>query len=100
MIRIHEDLCTVVFNTVSANSVWFVLHWFTYGASVLVGAIYIAEEINLKAPTTDLVYFGFLFVCLLYHFLLPCICAAQITSYCAGKSWICHTTVFQRNPEI
>jgi len=84
VIRIHEDLCTVVFNTVSAYSVWFVLHWFTYGASLLVAAIYISEEILLKAPKVNLVYLGFLFVCLLYLFLLPCVCAAKITSHCAG----------------
>ena len=85
VIRIHEDLCTVVFSTVSAYSVWFVLHWFTYGASLLVAAIYISEEILLKAPKVNLVYLGFLFVCLLYLFLLPCVCAAKITSHCAGK---------------
>ena len=85
IIRIHGDLCTIVFDTVSAYSVWFVLHWFTYGASVLFDAIYIAEEISSNAPTKNMVYLGFLFVCLLYVFLLPCICAARITSHCAGK---------------
>ena len=39
VIRIHEELCTVVFSTVSAYSVWFVLHWFTYGAAVLLFAL-------------------------------------------------------------
>ena len=86
VIRIHEELCTVVFSTVSAYSVWFVLHWFTYGAGFLVAALYISEEILLKTPTVNLVYLGFLFVCLLYLFLLPCVCAARITNCCAGKT--------------
>lgn len=45
VIRIHENLCTVVFNTVSAYSVWFVLHWFTYGAGVVVAVIFFSEEV-------------------------------------------------------
>ncbi|XP_078358420.1 uncharacterized protein LOC144643130 [Oculina patagonica] len=88
VIRIHEDLCTVVFNTVSAYSVWFVLHWFTYGAGVIVAVIYLSEEVVLSVkyhtPSMDLVFLGVIFVSLLYLFILPCICAARITSSCAG----------------
>ena len=73
VITIHEDLCTVVFSTVSAYSVWFVLQWFGYGASVLVAAIYISEEIVIKTPPANLVYLVFLFISALYQFLLPCI---------------------------
>ena len=85
VLRIHEDLCTVVFSTVSAYSVWFVLHWFTYGASVIAFVMYISEEIAMKAPLMELVYLGCVLVCLLYLFLIPCMCAARITSHCAGK---------------
>jgi len=84
VLRIHEDLCTVVFSTVSAYSVWFVLHWFTYGASVIAFVMYISEEIAMKAPLMELVYLGCVLVCLLYLFLIPCMCAARITSHCAA----------------
>ena len=91
VIRIHENLCTVVFNTVSAYSVWFVLHWFTYGAGVVVAVIYFSEEVASSVehltPSWQLVFLGLLFVCLLYLLIFPCFCASWITSSCAGKSF-------------
>ncbi|XP_068708422.1 uncharacterized protein [Montipora foliosa] len=83
IIRIHEDLCKVVFNTVSAYNVWFVLHWFTYGASVLFGAICISEQVTSKASAGCITYHATVIICLIYLFLLPCIYAAKITSRCA-----------------
>ena len=89
VIRIHEDLCTVVFNTVSAYSVWFVLHWFTYGAGIVVAVIYTEEEVisrtKYHTQTPEFVFLGLLFVSVLYLFVFPCVCAARITSNCAGK---------------
>ena len=89
VIRIHEDLCTVVFNTVSAYSVWFVVHWFTYGAGVVVAVIYISEESISRAKyhthAIEFVFLGLLLACALYLFVFPCACAAMITSNCAGK---------------
>ncbi|KAJ7336693.1 hypothetical protein OS493_011915 [Desmophyllum pertusum] len=88
VIKIHEDLCTVVLNTVSAYSVWFVLHWFTYGVGVILSVIYISKELASRSKygthTINLVYLGLFFVCHLYLFLLPCIFAAKITSSCTG----------------
>ncbi|KAM7430691.1 hypothetical protein ABFA07_018639 [Porites harrisoni] len=90
VIRIHEDLCTVVFSTVSAYSVWFVIHWFTYAAGVLLFIVWLSTEVEqllrdgIGIPTVVLVYDGFILVCLVYLFLLPCVCAARITSGCAG----------------
>ena len=93
MIGIHEELCTVVFSTVSVYSLWFVLHWFTYGAAFLVAVIYISQEIHSKneyqTPTANRVYFGLFFVYHLYLFILPCSLAAKITSSCAGKKTLC-----------
>lgn len=89
IIRVHEDLCTVVFNTVSAYSAWFVLHWFSYGAGVVLSVIYISKEFLSRTKygtrTLNLVYLCLFFVCHVYLFLLPCIFAARITSRCAGK---------------
>ena len=87
VIRIHEDLCTVVFNTVSAYSVWFVVHWFTYAAAFVVSIILMSEVMMTVKNPIPMVY---VFICLLsvwslYVFLLPCIFAARITSKCAGK---------------
>ncbi|XP_078358409.1 uncharacterized protein LOC144643123 isoform X4 [Oculina patagonica] len=88
IIKIHEDLCTVVFNTVSAYSVWFVVHWFTYGAGAVVAVIYISEESISRAKyhthAMEFVFLGLLLVCVLYLFVFPCACAARITSNCAG----------------
>ncbi|KAJ7336691.1 hypothetical protein OS493_011913 [Desmophyllum pertusum] len=85
LIIIHEDLCTVVFNTVSAYSLWFVLHWFTYGAGVVVHIILTSEELLDNNQTLSVkVYISCLLVCYLYVFALPCFCAARITSSCAG----------------
>ena len=85
-------LCMVVSNTVSAYSAWFVLHWFTYGAGVVVAVIYLSEEVvssvKYHTPSMTLIFLGLIFVCLLYPFTLPCICAARITSSCAGKTRI------------
>lgn len=72
----------------SAFSVWFVLHWFIYGATLLVFLVYISEEIFVKVPTLQLVYLGCILAATLYIFLLPCVCAARITSQCAGKETI------------
>ena len=92
IIRIHEDLCSVVFSTVSAYSVWFVLHWFTYGASVVLTVIYITEEVHGRTKyhthTIEFVFLGLILVCVLYQFLFPCFCAARMTSNCTGKIFI------------
>ena len=92
IIRIHEDLCSVVFRTVSAYSVWFVLHWFTYGASVVLTVIYISEEVHSRTKyhthTIEFVFLGLILVCFLYQFLFPCFCAARMTSNCTGKIFI------------
>ena len=89
IIRIHKDLCRVVFNTVSAYSVWFVVHWFTYGVGVVLSVIYISRELISRSKygthTINLVYLGLFFLCHLYLFLLPCMFAANITSNCTGK---------------
>ena len=96
VIRIHENLCTVVFNTVSAYSVWFVLHWFTYGAGVVVAVIFFSEEVALSVEhhtsSMYLVFDGLIFVCLLYLFIFPCFCASRITSCCQGKRLMYSTT--------
>lgn len=88
IIKIHEDLCTVVSNTASAYSVWFVLHWFTYGASVLFGAICIYTQLEGTKKTREKCVgdHAVLIVILTYLFLLPCVYAARITSRCAGKT--------------
>ena len=72
----------------SAYSVWFVLHWFAYGAGVIVHIILISEELDGKNQNTTMfkVYLCCLLACYLYAFALPCFCAARITSNCAGKS--------------
>ena len=89
MIGIHEELCTVVFSTVSAYSVWFVLHWFTYGAGVIATIIYISEEsvttTKYHTGVIEFVFLGLILVFTLYLFIFPCVCAARITSNCAGK---------------
>ena len=62
VINIYENLCTVVFNTVSAYSVWFVVHWLSYGAGVVLSVIYISKEFlernKYGTPTLNLVYLG------------------------------------------
>lgn len=88
VIRIHEDLCTVVFNTVSAYSVWFVLHWFTYGAGIVVDIILISKEIIADSDPTATMFkisLCLILVGVLYLFILPCFYAARITSKCNGK---------------
>ncbi|XP_078358407.1 uncharacterized protein LOC144643123 isoform X3 [Oculina patagonica] len=73
---------------VSAYSVWFVVHWFTYGAGAVVAVIYISEESISRAKyhthAMEFVFLGLLLVCVLYLFVFPCACAARITSNCAG----------------
>lgn len=92
VIRIHEDLCSVVFSTASAYSVWFVLHWFTYGAGIPVAIIFVSRGLEL-IPVLDRLHVSLYLVCLFYLFLLPSVCAARITNHCLG---ICeeinHTT--------
>ena len=89
VINIYENLCTVVFNTVSVYSVWFVVHWFSVGAGVVLSVIYISKEFlernKYGTPTLNLVYLGLFFVCHVYLFLLPCMLAAMITNSCSGK---------------
>lgn len=90
VIRIHEDLCTVVSDTVSAYSVWFVLHWFSFGAGMVVDIILISKEImtdrdSNPTPATFKISLYLIFVGVLYLFILPCFYAARITSKCNGK---------------
>ena len=85
IIEIHEDLCKVVFNTVSAYSVWFVVHWLTYGAGVVVAVIYISEEIKYDTTASEYIFVGMLLFCCFYLFVFPCYFAASITGSCAGE---------------
>ena len=85
VIRIHEDLCTVVSSTVSAYSVWFVLHWFIYGAGVLLFIVLLFSEVEIFEEKLNLVYSGLLLAYFLYLFLLPVLCAARITNHCSGN---------------
>ena len=89
VIIIHEDLCTVVFSTVSAYSVWFVLHWFSYGAGVVASVIYISKETYTRTTyhthAIEFVFLGFILVFSLSQFIVPCVFAARITGNCAGK---------------
>ena len=99
IIKIHEDLCTVVINTVWSHSFWFIIHWFTYGLGVVLTVIYVCDEFHLRneynTPVTNLAYIVLLLICHLYIFLFPCICAARITSACTGKRF--KGVTFERN---
>ena len=73
----------------SAYSVWFVLHWFAYGAGMVIDIILISKEImadsNQSAPRMSEVSLCLTLVAVLYVFTLPCFYAARITSKCNGK---------------
>ncbi|XP_022793630.1 uncharacterized protein LOC111332540 isoform X2 [Stylophora pistillata] len=88
IIIIHEELRTIVLNTVSSCSVWFMVHWLSYGVGVVISLVYMSKELISKgqndSPTMNKVYFVLFFVCQVYLFLLPCILAAGITSRCRG----------------
>ncbi|CAH3156504.1 unnamed protein product [Pocillopora meandrina] len=98
IITLHQGLCTVVFNTVSSYSVWFVVHWVSYGVGVVLSVIYISKEILFRSkygtPIINLVYLGLFFVCHIYLFLVPCIFAARITSKCRGVYEKINSTTF------
>ena len=84
-IEYHEELCSIVSETVSAYCPWFVMHWLCYEATCLIGVIYISEEFTYSSSNPlKLAYISVFFVTHLYMFLLPCICAACITDTCGG----------------
>ncbi|XP_028415748.1 uncharacterized protein LOC114539320 [Dendronephthya gigantea] len=82
----HEELCVIVSDTVEAYCLWFVMHWLCYGATCLIGVIYISEELAYSSNLLKLAYISVFFVTHLYLFLLPCVCAACITDMCGGIS--------------
>ena len=71
----------------SAYSVWFVVHWFAYGAGMLIDIILISKEIMADQSTPRLTEISLclILVAVLYLFILPCYYAARITSKCNGK---------------
>ena len=71
----------------SAYSVWFVVHWFTYGAGMLIDIILISKEImaDQSTPRLTKISLCLILVAVLYLFILPCYYAARITSKCNGK---------------
>ncbi|KAK2572473.1 hypothetical protein P5673_002722 [Acropora cervicornis] len=77
IIEIHEALCTLVFNTVSTYKLWFVFHWLSYGAAVILSVIYLSIEFHSRhkygTPTLNLVYLCLFFICHVYLFIVPCI---------------------------
>lgn len=83
-IRYHEELCAIVSDTVSAYCPWFVMHWFFYGATCLIGVIYISEEFTYSKNPFKLAYVSVFLVTHIYMFLFPCCCAAYITDTCGG----------------
>lgn len=89
LIQIHEDLCDIVHDTVSAYSVWFVLHWITYGLTGIVIVIFFSEEISNKSkyrvPAESFVFYGLQMATNIYLFVMPCCCAAFITNTCGGR---------------
>ena len=54
VIRIHEDLCTVVFSTVSAYSVWFLLHVISHGVGFMLLMIWFSIEMSLDYESNTL----------------------------------------------
>ena len=90
VVRIHEDLCTVVFSTSSAYNLWFLLHVFCHGVGYIsfVTLIFFMTahkfEQNTLTPeyVVSLVYVQLPFF---YLFISPLMFAAWISSRCAGK---------------
>ena len=89
VIRVHEELCEVVSDTVKMFSPWFVLHWLVYCVTNVMALIFISEEVQSRVeyeiPDIVFVYYGLLFASHIYLFIFPCSCAAHITSTCGGK---------------
>lgn len=91
VIRIHDDLCTVVSRTSSAFSVWFLLHWISHGTGCILLVIRFCVEIELldskeytaisKSVASYILFLTFY----IYLFVFPCVIAAGISGNCAGK---------------
>ena len=92
VIRIHEDLCTVVSRTASAFSVWFLLHWISHETGCIFLMIRFCVEIQLllkseeyKAIPMSVASNALLLLFYLYLFVFPCVIAAGISGNCAGE---------------
>jgi len=93
VIRIHEDLCTIVFSTVSAYSVWFLLHVISHGVVYMLLMIWFSIELSLnyevgrlnQLPPSNVIELVILLLFSFYFFIFPFVFAARISSNCAGK---------------
>ena len=93
VIRIHEDLCTVVFSTVSAYSVWFLLYVISHGLGYMLLMIWFSIEMSLKYefntlsqhPPSNVIVTVILLLFFFYFFISSFVFAARISSNCAGK---------------
>lgn len=91
VIRIHEDLCTVVFSTVSAYSVWFLLHVISHGVGFMLLMIWFSIEMSLnyesnmlkQLPPSNVIVPVILLLFFFYIFISPFVFAARISSNCA-----------------
>lgn len=93
VIRIHEDLCTVVFSTVSAYIVWFLVHVISHGVGFMLLMIWFSIEMSLhyefntlnQLPPSNVIVPVILLLFVFYIFIFPFVFAARISSNCAGK---------------
>ena len=85
VITIHKELRAIVSETTSAFSAWFLLHWMLYGITVIIGFVVVALHKLGNTPTDKKIYYGTFFGISTFSFVFPCVCAAYITTACAGR---------------
>jgi len=84
IVRIHKELRLIVGDTTSSYAVWFLLHWLTYGIVVVCGFVVIALYKFGQDDFLTKMYFGTFFGLHVFHFILPCVCGAYVTTVCAN----------------
>ena len=85
VITIHKELRAIVSETTNAFSAWFLMHWLLFGVTVIIGFVVVAlHKLGKHTSTDKKIYYGTFFAISTFSFVFPCICAAYITTACAG----------------
>lgn len=100
LIQVHEELCRIVFDTVSAFAPWFLVHWLIYATTIITSLVYVtveyAQDHGWSKPFVW--FFTLATVNYLFIFLLPCFNAAYVTSTCGGIAYKINKTTANNWP--
>eukprot|EP00794_Sanderia_malayensis_P000321 gene321-951_t len=81
-ITVHKEFASIVRDTVSAFSLWFVLHWISYSITTILALVVLLKHFGDENTILKKIYLVLFSAVHLLLFVVPCGFAAYMTSVC------------------